>query len=92
MVDDIEWNGYMFPRVIDNDGAHTDQPEAYPTRNATLPHNHHDLNTRFPTATACPALPKEEAVDDRVLEEEAKSPKDAAMEHFPVRGCAVPAR
>ena len=70
MVDDLEWDGQMFPRATDADGAFTNLPDAYPCRNATLPHQHPNLQQHFPSAIAGPALPESEEVEDRTLEDE----------------------
>ena len=66
------WGGHTFPRAVDADGALTDVPDAYPTHNTTLPHKHLHLNKHFPIASACPALPEEEAVENHALEDEGK--------------------
>ena len=64
----IEWDGYKYPRTVDEEGQLVDQPDAYPTDDNLLPHQHHDVYPRFPAAVARPAFQEEEYAENDMLE------------------------
>ena len=50
MLNPIEWCGHTFEKAMSVEGVDEALPEAYHSRTGLLPHQHEDLDSRFPRA------------------------------------------